>query len=46
MRHDRPDGEGTVLVLFRHDLRVSDNGALAAAAHTDKPVLASYVLDE
>ncbi len=46
MSHDRPDGQGTVLVLFRHDLRVSDNGALAAAAQTDKPVLAAYVLDE
>ncbi len=38
--------ETPVLVLFRNDLRVADNGALAAAADMGKPVLAAYILDE
>lgn len=38
---DRP-----VVVLFRHDLRVSDNGALSAAARTGKPVIPVFILDE
>ena len=46
MSDAKPDGGAPVLVLFRHDLRVADNGALAAAAQADKPVLAAYVLDE
>jgi deoxyribodipyrimidine photo-lyase len=33
-------------VLFRHDLRVADNRALAAAASTGRPVLPVYILDE
>jgi deoxyribodipyrimidine photo-lyase len=35
-----------VLVLFRHDLRVSDNRALYAAARTGKPVIPVFILDE
>lgn len=35
-----------VLVLFRNDRRVADNGALAAAADTGRPVVAAFVLDE
>lgn len=35
-----------VIVLFRTDLRICDNGALAAAVATGKPVIAAYVLDE
>ncbi len=34
------------LVWFRHDLRVSDNPALTAAAESGRPVVALYVLDE
>jgi len=34
------------LVLFRDDLRVIDNPALAAAAATGRPLLCVYVLDE
>jgi deoxyribodipyrimidine photo-lyase len=35
-----------VLVLFRHDLRLADNRALAAAVQTGKPVVPVFVLDE
>ena len=38
--------EPAALVLFRTDLRVADNGALAAAADSGKPVVAAFVLDE
>lgn len=34
------------IVLFRHDLRIDDNAALAAAADRDAPVVALYILDE
>jgi deoxyribodipyrimidine photo-lyase len=34
------------LVLFRRDLRVADNLALAAAARSGRPVLTAFVLDE
>ncbi|WP_113155496.1 deoxyribodipyrimidine photo-lyase [Nitratireductor sp. OM-1] len=36
----------TVLVLFRHDLRLSDNLALCAAANAGRPVAAAFILDE
>ncbi|HHZ08255.1 MAG TPA: deoxyribodipyrimidine photo-lyase [Rhizobiales bacterium] len=36
----------TTLVLFRHDLRIADNRALAAAAARGAPVLPVFVLDE
>lgn len=35
-----------VVLLFRRDLRLSDNPALAAAAATGAPVLPLYVLDD
>jgi deoxyribodipyrimidine photo-lyase len=38
---DRP-----ALVLFRHDLRIADNRALLAAAASERPVIAAFVLDE
>lgn len=37
---------GVTLVLFRDDLRVSDNPALSAAAQRGAAVIALYVLDE
>ena len=43
---DAGDVEKPVLVLFRHDLRVTDNGALAAAANSGKPVVPVFVFDE
>lgn len=36
----------TTLVLFRHDLRIADNRALAAAAARGAPVVPVFVLDE
>lgn len=38
-------GQRPVIFCFRHDLRLSDNQALAAAAATGRPVLMCYVLD-
>lgn len=38
--------DAPVLVLFRRDLRVADNGALAAACASGRPVLPVFVLDE
>ncbi|MEP6880058.1 MAG: deoxyribodipyrimidine photo-lyase [Nitrosospira sp.] len=38
--------EPPVIVLFRRDLRIADNGALAAAANTGRPVLPLFILDE
>lgn len=35
-----------VIVLFRHDLRISDNRALYAAANTGKPVIPVFIWDE
>ena len=40
------DPDKPVLVLFRHDLRVADNGALSAAAKSGKPVVPVFILDE
>ncbi len=40
------DIEAAVLVLFRSDLRISDNRALAAAAETGKPVVCAFIRDE
>ncbi len=40
------DGDVPLLVLFRNDLRVSDNRALAAAAATGRPVIPLFILDE
>jgi deoxyribodipyrimidine photo-lyase len=34
------------IVLFRRDLRVSDNRALAAAASSGRPLVALFILDE
>lgn len=39
-------GSAPTIVLFRRDLRVSDNAALAAAADRNGPVLALFILDE
>ena len=36
----------TALVLFRHDLRIADNRALAAAAASGRPVVPVFILDE
>ena len=33
-------------MLFRRDLRIADNAALAAAAERSAPVMALFVLDE
>lgn len=46
MNQEFQEREKPVLVLFRNDLRVSDNGALAVAAQSGKPVVAAFVLDE
>jgi deoxyribodipyrimidine photo-lyase len=35
-----------VIVLFRHDLRLADNGALHAAADAGKPIVAAFVRDD
>ncbi|WP_442582063.1 cryptochrome/photolyase family protein [Mesorhizobium sp. ASY16-5R] len=40
------DRSTPVIVLFRRDLRIGDNGALSAAAESGKPVVALYLLDE
>ena len=39
-------GEGSIVVWFRVDLRLSDNAALHAAAETGRPVACLYVLEE
>jgi deoxyribodipyrimidine photo-lyase len=39
--HERP-----AIVLFRNDLRLSDNPALAAAIATGQPILPLFILDE
>ncbi|MFD9899532.1 cryptochrome/photolyase family protein [Mesorhizobium sp. NPDC059025] len=36
----------SIIVLFRNDLRISDNKALAAAADTGRPVIPLFILDE
>ncbi|WP_027052412.1 cryptochrome/photolyase family protein [Mesorhizobium erdmanii] len=40
------DQAGPIIVLFRDDLRVADNGALAAAGATGRPVVPLFILDE
>ena len=40
------DGQGTVVVWFRTDLRLSDNAALASAAASGRPVACLFVLEE
>lgn len=35
-----------IIVLFRSDLRISDNRALAAAADTGRPIVPLFILDE
>ena len=42
----RTDPARPVIVLFRHDLRLSDNRALTEAAATGKPVVAAFVRDD
>lgn len=39
------NSSSTALVLFRHDLRIADNRALAAAAAGGRPVVPVFVLD-
>ena len=41
-----PSAPSPVIVWFREDLRLSDHGALDAAAKSGAPVLCLYVLDE
>ena len=38
--------QAPTIVLFRRDLRIGDNAALAAAADRGAPVVALYILDE
>jgi deoxyribodipyrimidine photo-lyase len=42
----KPPSAGTVIVWFRHDLRLADNPALTAAVASGRPVLAAFVLDD
>jgi len=42
----KTDGDGIAIVLFRHDLRIADNRALAAAAASYAKVLPVFVFDE
>jgi deoxyribodipyrimidine photo-lyase len=44
--HSTSSGPLPVVVLFREDLRLSDNGALHAAVETGRPVIAILVLDD
>ncbi len=47
MVHSQPaETTAPAIVWFRDDLRVADNPALAAAARTGRPVIATFVLDE
>ena len=47
MVHSQPaETTASAIVWFRDDLRVADNPALAAAAKTGRPVIATFVLDE
>lgn len=38
--------DSAALVLFRHDLRIADNRALAAAVESGRPVVPVFVFDE
>ena len=40
------DRRAPIIVLFRSDLRISDNKALAAASDTGRPVIPLFILDE
>jgi len=40
------DDKSPIVVLFRRDLRVADNRALAAAADTGRPIVPLFILDE
>lgn len=40
------DNQAPVIVLFRHDLRISDNRALHDASRSGKPVIAVFLWDE
>ncbi|MGY6709109.1 MAG: cryptochrome/photolyase family protein [Rhizobiaceae bacterium] len=40
------DGDGIAIVLFRHDLRIADNRALAAAGASFDKVVPVFVFDE
>ena len=40
------DGPAPLVVLFRRDLRLTDNPSVAAAAASGRPVIPLYVLDE
>ena len=40
------DGDGIAIVLFRHDLRIADNRALAAASASFGKVVPVFVFDE
>jgi deoxyribodipyrimidine photo-lyase len=47
MTSSRPqDGNDIAIVLFRHDLRIADNRALAAAAAAGGKIVPVFVLDE
>ena len=41
-----PSPDAPVILLFRRDLRLADNPAVAAAAASGRPVIPLYVLDE
>lgn len=41
-----PTSDRPALVLFRHDLRLADNGALRAAVDGGRPVIPVFVFDE
>jgi len=42
----REASQAPALLLFRHDLRIADNRAMAAAADTGRPVIPVFILDE
>ena len=46
MTEAKPREDAPVLVLFRHDLRIADNGALAAAAGSGSPVLPVFIFED
>ena len=46
MTEPSTDPARPVIVLFRHDLRLSDNRALAEAVASGRPLVAAFVRDE
>lgn len=42
----KTDDDIPVLVIFRNDLRIADNRALAAAAETGRPVVTAFIFDQ